>query len=262
MEIGGQERFEFFKSDFFKGASIIALIFDLARPDTFDRLEKYYNEIRVKAGNIPIILVGNKKDLEKELGILIGKKKILDVVHRYSLLVYIETSALSGLNIKKLFDKMALLALMDIRSPPKLGQIIDKENFKFKVVLAGPAAVGKTTILRTLVDKEFTEQYKLTIGLDTTTQTFEILDEEISQEVKESIDKAWNSLDKLIKEHLTTQMIETTQTETVMTQYDNTNNPSGSSQNRRFKSKYNFLGLIIILICIIIAIVIILNSLN
>ncbi len=262
MEIGGQARFEFFKSDFFKGASIIALIFDLARPDTFDRLEKYYNEIRVKAGNIPIILVGNKKDLEKELGILIGKKKILDVVHRYSLLEYIETSALSGLNIKKLFDKMALLALMDIRSPPKLGQIIDKENFKFKVVLAGPAAVGKTTILRTLVDKEFTEQYKLTVGLDTTTQTFEIPDEEISQEVKESIDKAWNSLDKIIRKQTTTQMIETTQTETVMALHDNTNNPVELSQNRRFKRKYNFLGLIVILICIIIAIVIILNSLN
>ncbi len=262
MEIGGQARFEFFKSDFFKGASIIALIFDLARPDTFDRLEKYYNEIRVKAGNIPIILVGNKKDLEKELGILIGKKKILDVVHRYSLLEYIETSALSGLNIKKLFDKMALLALMDIRSPPKLGQIIDKGNFKFKVVLAGPAAVGKTTILRTLVDKEFTEQYKLTVGLDTTTQTFEIPDEEISQEVKESIDKAWNSLDKIIRKQTTTQMIETTQTETVMALHDNTNNPVELSQNRRFKRKYNFLGLIVILICIIIAIVIILNSLN
>lgn len=262
MEIGGQERFEFFKSDFFKGASVIALIFDLARPDTFDRLEKYYNEIRVKAGNIPIILVGNKKDLEKELGILIGKKKILDVVHRYSLLEYIETSALSSLNIKKLFDKMALLALMDIHSPPKLGQIIDKENFKFKVVLAGPAAVGKTTILSALVDKEFTEQYKLTVGLDTTTQTFEIPDEEISQEVKESIDKAWNSLDKLIKEHLTTQMIETTQTETVMTQHDNIHKKSELSQNRRFKSKYNFLGLIIILICIILAIILIFNSQN
>ncbi len=260
MEIGGQERFKFFKSDFFKGASVIALIFDLARPDTFDRLEKYYNEIRGKAGNIPIILVGNKKDLEKDLGILIRKKKILDVVHRYSLLEYIETSALSGLNIKKLFDKMALLALIDIRSPPKLGQIIDKENFKFKVVLAGPAAVGKTTILRTLVDKEFTEQYKLTVGLDTTTQTYEIPDEEISQEAKESIEKAWNSLDKIIKKQTTTQMIEATQTETVMAQHNDINNPSESSQNWRLKRKYNFLGLIIILICIILTIIIIFNS--
>jgi len=206
--------------------------------------------------------VGNKKDLEKDLGVLINKKEILEVVYRYNLLEYIETSALTGVNIEKLFRKMAFLALMDLHSPPKLGQIIDRENFRFKIVLVGPAAVGKTTILRTLVDKEFIEQYKITVGLDSSTKAFEIVNEEISQEARESIEKAFNSLDKLIKKQKSTQLIETTKRESGLIQIKSSGESNKLSKKWSLKRKFNFIGLSIILICIIMVLIIIINSFN
>ncbi|MCK4781001.1 MAG: hypothetical protein KAT57_12455, partial [Candidatus Lokiarchaeota archaeon] len=35
-DTGGQERFDFFETEFFKGVAVLGLVFDLSRPDTFD----------------------------------------------------------------------------------------------------------------------------------------------------------------------------------------------------------------------------------
>ncbi|MHA1468116.1 MAG: hypothetical protein ACTSP6_08575, partial [Promethearchaeota archaeon] len=37
-DIGGQERFNFFKTDFFKGTAAVGLVFDLSRPDTYEKV--------------------------------------------------------------------------------------------------------------------------------------------------------------------------------------------------------------------------------
>ncbi len=45
-DTGGQERFDFFKTDFFGGIAAVGLVFDLSRPDTFDEIDDYFNELR------------------------------------------------------------------------------------------------------------------------------------------------------------------------------------------------------------------------
>lgn len=210
--------------------------------------------VRENAGNIPIILVGNKKDLEKELGVLIEKKKVLDICHRYNLIEYIETSALSGRNIKKLFREMAYFALMDLQLPPQLGQVIDKDKFRFKVVFAGPAAVGKSTILRTFIDDEFSEQYKLTVGIESKSQTFEIPDEEISEEVKKSIEKAYLSISKKIKKKEAPKL--------EIAEHPTPSAPSTHSLSTKkakvkiFNKKFNILAIVVVAIIAIIALLI------
>ena len=42
-DIAGQERFEFFKTDFFGGVAAVGLVFDLGRPDTFYSIEDYFD---------------------------------------------------------------------------------------------------------------------------------------------------------------------------------------------------------------------------
>ena len=87
-DTGGQERFGFFKTDFFKGVAAVALVFDLSRSDTFDSLDDYFDDIRERSGNIPIILVGNKDDLKKDIGETIQREKIIHVVNQYNLFEY------------------------------------------------------------------------------------------------------------------------------------------------------------------------------
>ncbi|MFW9874221.1 MAG: GTP-binding protein [Candidatus Thorarchaeota archaeon] len=196
-DIAGQERFEFFKTDFFRGVAAVALVFDLSRPDTFDSIEDYFDDIRDQSGNIPIILVGNKNDLKKDIGETIPREKIIQMVNQYNLFEYIETSALESKNVNKLFYRLALIALLDIK--PRLGEIIDANHFRFKILLVGAAAVGKSSLIGSFVKKEFEESYKLTVGLDFMIQDLEIKEEDIPKETHELVKNSVKSYKKWIK---------------------------------------------------------------
>lgn len=179
-DTGGQERFGFFKTDFFRGVAAVALVFDVSRPDTFKSVNEYFDDIRERSGNIPIILVGNKDDLRKDIGETIPRGKIIHMVNRYNLFEYIETSALQNLNVDKLFHRLAITALMDLK--PRLGEIVDSDHFRFKILLLGAAAVGKSTLINVFTNKRFEENYKLTVGLDFMIQNIEIKEEDIPNE--------------------------------------------------------------------------------
>jgi len=196
-DTGGQERFNFFLTDFFKGVAAVALVFDLSRPDTFYSIKEYFNDIRERSGNIPIILVGNKYDLKKDIGETILREKIIQMVNKYYLFEYIETSALESKNVDKLFYRLALTALLDIK--PRLGEIIDSNHFRFKFLLVGAAAVGKSSLIDSFVKKEFAESYKLTVGLDFMVQDLEIEDEDIPKEISNVIKTSVKSYKKLTK---------------------------------------------------------------
>ncbi|MFW9941056.1 MAG: GTP-binding protein [Candidatus Thorarchaeota archaeon] len=196
-DIAGQERFEFFKTDFFRGVAAVGLVFDLSRPDTFDSIEDYFDDIRDRSGNIPIILVGNKIDLKKEIGETIPREKIIQMINQYNLFEYIETSALESKNVYKLFYRLALTALLDIK--PRLGEVIDSNHFRFKILLVGAAAVGKSSLIDSFVNKEFEESYKLTVGLDFMIQDLEIEEENIPNETIDLIKTSMKSYKRRIK---------------------------------------------------------------
>jgi len=58
-DIGGQQRFEFIRSIFYKGAAGALLVFDLTREQTYNQTIKWLTEIRRFAGHIPFVLIGN-----------------------------------------------------------------------------------------------------------------------------------------------------------------------------------------------------------
>ncbi len=208
-DTGGQERFGFFKTDFFKGVAAVALVFDLSRPDTFDSIDEYFEDIRELSGNIPIILVGNKDDLKKDIGEIIPREKIIQMVNQYSLFEYIETSALENLNVEKLFHRLSLTALIDLQ--PRLGEIIDSNHFRFKVLLLGAAAVGKSALITVFTKKKFEENYKLTVGLDFMIQDLKIEEEDVPNETLNLIKNATKK--KRIKKIRKKEEVQNTSTE-------------------------------------------------
>jgi GTPase SAR1 family protein len=198
-DIAGQERFEFFKTDFFSGVAAVGLVFDLGRPDTFDSIDDYFDDIRDRSGNIPIILVGNKSDLKKEIGEVVPREKILQMVNQYNLFEYIETSALESINVEKLFYRLGLTALLDFK--PRIGEVVDLDHFRFKILLVGAAAVGKSSLINAFVKKQFEENYKLTVGLDLMTQNLEIEDDDIPIETHNLIKDSIKNVKKFIKKY-------------------------------------------------------------
>jgi small GTP-binding protein len=75
-DIGGQQRFEFIRSTFYKGAAGALLVFDLTREQTYTETRKWLTEIRQFAGErIPFVLIGNKADLIEDVGMVIDREE-------------------------------------------------------------------------------------------------------------------------------------------------------------------------------------------
>ena len=52
-------------------------------------------------------------------------------------------------------------------------------DFTFKVIVAGPAAVGKTSLIRRFVENQFSFSYKSTIGVDFLAKSIRLEDDKI-----------------------------------------------------------------------------------
>jgi len=61
-DIGGQERFSFIRSTFYKGAAGAILVFDLTRAATWDQIKNWRAEVKQFAGDVPFVLIGNNLD--------------------------------------------------------------------------------------------------------------------------------------------------------------------------------------------------------
>jgi small GTP-binding protein len=105
-DIGGQQRFEFIRSTFYKGAAGVLLVFDLSRAQTYEEVRKWLAEIRQFAGeHIPFVLVGNKVDLIEDVGEVIDRAGARGYAEGENS-IYIETSAKTGINVDEAFTEL------------------------------------------------------------------------------------------------------------------------------------------------------------
>lgn len=106
---GSQKRFRFLLHQYCKGANGAIVMYDITKIKSLDNLPDWTQFIREHAGAIPILLVGNKLDLEKsrevskEEGILTAKK--------YNLSGCVEMSSKTGQNIEKTFEILTKLLI-------------------------------------------------------------------------------------------------------------------------------------------------------
>jgi len=105
-DIGGQQRFEFIRSTFYKGAAGALLVFDLTREQTYIEIKKWLTEIRQFAGqDIPFVLIGNKYDLLEDVGEVIDRDEARALAESEGS-IYIETSAKTGINVDEAFTEL------------------------------------------------------------------------------------------------------------------------------------------------------------
>jgi Ras-related protein Rab-18 len=105
-DVAGQERFQSLREVFFRGAHGALLVFDLTRPETLEKLEKWYADVFNSAGKIPTMLIGNKSDREDEVAI--DYQVIEDVIiPKFNCLKYIETSAYLDSNVYDAFHEIS-----------------------------------------------------------------------------------------------------------------------------------------------------------
>lgn len=63
-DTAGQEQYRSVVPMYFKGASVVILVFDLSRRESFEDVESWYETAKQSEENMKVVLVGNKTDLE------------------------------------------------------------------------------------------------------------------------------------------------------------------------------------------------------
>ncbi|MHA1582572.1 MAG: Rab family GTPase [Candidatus Baldrarchaeia archaeon] len=115
---------------FVSGAHGVLLAFDISSYETFLALEDWLKLVRkYNSSNISIILVGMKADLPRR----VPRDEILKFIRENQLNDYIETSALSMINVEKPFERIVEAILekefvLKGRSNHKRSKIIEQIN--------------------------------------------------------------------------------------------------------------------------------------
>lgn len=101
-DFGGQERFRFILQSYVRGARGALLMFDLTRPMTLNNLDQWVDICRSEDSKLPILFIGTKADLEKEIAV--DEEIIVECKEKFGLLDYVKISSKTGENVNKAFQ--------------------------------------------------------------------------------------------------------------------------------------------------------------
>ncbi|XP_066571247.1 ras-related protein Rab-41 isoform X1 [Amia ocellicauda] len=115
-DTAGQERFRSLIPSYIRDSAAAVVVYDIANLNSFQQTSKWIDDVRTERGSdVIIMLVGNKTDLadKRQVSVEAAEKKARELN-----VMYIETSAKAGYNVKQLFRRVAA-ALPGMDSTPE-----------------------------------------------------------------------------------------------------------------------------------------------
>lgn len=104
-DTAGQERFRSLIPAYIRDSNVAIVMYDVTSRGSFDATEKWVEEVRAERGDdVVIALVGNKTDLDEKRQVSSAEGESRAQAQR---LLFIETSAKDGFNVKQLFRRIA-----------------------------------------------------------------------------------------------------------------------------------------------------------
>lgn len=77
------------------------LFFDRTRPETFENIEEWLQALKTAAGDVPVVVIENKIDLDSAL----DENKIHEVVAKH-VLRFVQTSAIENIQVEQAFTEL------------------------------------------------------------------------------------------------------------------------------------------------------------
>ncbi|MHA1193102.1 MAG: Rab family GTPase [Promethearchaeota archaeon] len=111
-DIAGQETYNMMRQKFYigSGGAIIVFSHSSKESNSFDRIDKWVEEIRKYCGEIPLVLFGNKidlidlRELEENTSLNTCDTNVNHLMEKTGFLGYFKTSALTGLGVIEAFQ--------------------------------------------------------------------------------------------------------------------------------------------------------------
>jgi Ras-related protein Rab-11A len=103
-DTAGQERYKSITAAYYRGAKGAMIVYDVTRPETFNNVDKWFNEIReFGEKNVQLLMLGNKSDLKHLKAV--ENEKAIEKAETLGI-AYMETSALEATNVTEAFKKL------------------------------------------------------------------------------------------------------------------------------------------------------------
>jgi len=104
-DTAGQERFRSLIPSYIRDSSVAVVVYDITNRNSFLNTAKWIDDVRTERGtDVVMMLVGNKTDLADKRQVSVEEGETRAKEHD---IMFIETSAKAGFNIKALFRKVA-----------------------------------------------------------------------------------------------------------------------------------------------------------
>ena len=102
-DLAGQDRYLMVRQRFYTDTEGILLLYDITRKSSLEHVSRWYKEVLKHAGKIPIILIGNKIDLEDKREVT--NEEVISHLQENNIDVKfkIETSAKEGVKTEEAF---------------------------------------------------------------------------------------------------------------------------------------------------------------
>lgn len=104
-----ENRFKFLLEVYILGAKGAILMYDITNPVSLENLPCWTQIIRKQTGDIPIMLIGSKKDLEELRAVSIEQGNL--AVKKYNLTSFMEIFSKTGENVEEVFEALARLMI-------------------------------------------------------------------------------------------------------------------------------------------------------
>jgi len=105
-DTAGQERFRSLIPSYIRDSHVAVVVFDITSRESFEATSKWIADVRAQRGNdVILVLVGNKTDLADKRAVTTAE---LEARANEQEIMFIETSAKDGFNIKLLFRRLAM----------------------------------------------------------------------------------------------------------------------------------------------------------
>lgn len=142
-DTAGQERFRSLIPSYIRDSSVAVVVYDVTSRQSFLNIQRWVEEVRAERGSdVIIVLVGNKTDLVDKRQVSIEEG---DAKSRELNVMFIETSAKAGFNIKALFRKIAAaLPGMEALNNAKQEDLVDINLAPSSAAKAAGGGAGST----------------------------------------------------------------------------------------------------------------------
>ncbi len=122
-DTGGQEFVMSLLPFYFSGAAAGVLVYDITNRNSFNSLDYWLKQIRQNAGNVPVVLVGNKIDIADQRKVSSEEAQTFATKKN---LIYLETSAKTGVRVPDLFEGLVKVIMDNEAKKVKQKEKADK----------------------------------------------------------------------------------------------------------------------------------------